>query len=204
MKRASELQRRKPQRVSGPITTHIRAHDIFLVSGLRISQVTANLTEELRHLVLWPDKPLDYVRLDEDKLGYHFGAFLPCRDKPVAVVSIFLEPIPPVGSNDRTASGDHGTCARFRKFACHPEFQGQGIGTSLLRYAASYCSTMGATVFWCDARLSSIQWYEKRGLAPFGETFFKDRVEYTRMKMVLVDRNPKVEGQLESHREMMP
>ncbi|KAF8553665.1 acyl-CoA N-acyltransferase, partial [Imleria badia] len=168
-----------------------------LVATLRISQITADLTEELRHLVLWPDKPLDYVRLDEDKYGYHFGAFVPCRDKPVAVISIFFEPIP-LGTNDRTTSGHHGTSVRFRKFACHPEFQGQGIGTSLLRYAASYCSSNGATIFWCDARLSSGRWYERRGLVPFGDTFFKDTVEYTRMKMVLVDSE--AERQLGSQR----
>ena len=152
--------------------------------------------------MLWPDKPLDYVRLDEDKHGYHFGAFVPSHDKPVAVISVFFEPILPFGANDRTASGNHGTSARFRKFACHPEFQGQGIGTSLMRYAASYCSSKGATVFWCDARLSSGQWYEKRGLVPFGNTFFKDTVEYTRMKMVLVDRV--AEGQPGSHRGVVP
>lgn len=173
-----------------------------LVSSLRISPITANLTEELRHLVLWPDKPLDYVRLDEDKHGYHFGAFVPCRDKPVAVISIFFEPIPAVvgtSCQDRTASG---TSARFRKFACHPEFQGQGVGTNLLRYAASYCSSMGATVLWCDARLSSSKWYEKRGLVPFGDTFFKSSVEYTCMKMVLV--NSGTEGQLDHSLERCP
>lgn len=71
-----------------------------------------------------------------------------------------------------------------------------------MRYAASYCSSKGATVFWCDARLSSSQWYEKRGLVPFGNTFFKDTVEYTRMKMVLVDRV--AEGQPGSHRGVVP
>lgn len=179
---------------------------MLLVSSLRISPITANLTEQLRHLVLWPDKPLDYVRLDEDKYGCHFGAFVPSRDGPVAVISVFFEPIPSVAgtnSHDRTASGDHcGASARFRKFACHPEFQGQGIGTSLLRYAASHCSSMGATVLWCDARTSSSGWYEKRGLVPFGGTFFKSTVEYTRMKMVLVDSE--AEGQLRSQPGVVP
>ncbi|KAG9308524.1 hypothetical protein JVU11DRAFT_11868 [Chiua virens] len=165
-----------------------------LLSTLHIKQITANLTEELRHLVLWPDKPLDYVRLDDDKYGHHFGAFVSSRDSPVAVISIFFEPVPSSVINGCTASTGNGTSARFRKFACHPQFQGRGIGTRLLRYATSYCSSAGATVLWCDARLSSSEWYEKRGLIQFGSTFFKDKVEYTRMKMVLQDSDSEAEG----------
>ncbi|KIJ14981.1 hypothetical protein PAXINDRAFT_163184 [Paxillus involutus ATCC 200175] len=132
----------------------------------------AEAGEKLRHLVLWPHKPRDFVRLDEDEDGDHFGAFFPSQDKPVAVISMVMR--------DRTS-------ARFRKFACHPDFQGRGIGTKLLNYLASHCWSMGAKILWCDARLSSSQWYQKRGLVSFGDTFFKESVEYTRMKMDLVN-----------------
>ncbi|KAF9219146.1 hypothetical protein BS17DRAFT_789897 [Gyrodon lividus] len=156
-------------------------------SLLHIRQITADQTAELRHLVLWPKKPLDFVRLDEDKDGYHFGAFVSSQDEPVAVISVFVERIPLPGTNkDGNEAFKQGISARFRKFACHPEFQDRGIGTKLLNYTASYCWSMGAKVLWCDARLSSSQWYEKRGLVAFGSTFYKESVEYTRMKMDLV------------------
>ncbi|KIK93631.1 hypothetical protein PAXRUDRAFT_502664 [Paxillus rubicundulus Ve08.2h10] len=64
--------------------------------------------------------------------------------------------------------------ARFRKFACHPDFQNRGIGTKLLDHTVSHCQSMDAKVLWCDARLSSSQWYQKRGLVSFGDTFSKE------------------------------
>ncbi|EFI27245.1 acetyltransferase [Coprinopsis cinerea okayama7 len=37
---------------------------------------------------------------------------------------------------------------------------------------------LGASVIWCDARVSSLEWYKKRGLSPFGSTFYKSHVEF--------------------------
>ncbi|KAF8840631.1 hypothetical protein BDN67DRAFT_968337 [Paxillus ammoniavirescens] len=157
-------------------------------SLLCVRKITAEQTGELRHLVLWPHKPRDFVRLDEDEDGDHFGAFFPSQDEPVAVISVFFERIPAPGTNkDGNEGSQHRISARFRKFACHPDFQGRGIGTKLLNYIASYCWGMGAKILWCDARLSSSQWYQKRGLVSFGDSFFKESVEYTRMKMDLVN-----------------
>ncbi|KIJ61090.1 hypothetical protein HYDPIDRAFT_31602 [Hydnomerulius pinastri MD-312] len=156
---------------------------------IRIQHIMAEQTEELRHSVLWPAMPLDYVRLEEDKDGQHFGAFVPSQDQPVAVISVFLQPIPS-GAETNQSSGEtlqQANSARFRKFACHPDFQGRGIGTKLLSFIVPTCSRMGAKVIWCDARLSTSKWYEKRGFIRFGDPFFKESVEYTRMKMDLVN-----------------
>ncbi|KAI9464372.1 hypothetical protein HD554DRAFT_2175187 [Boletus coccyginus] len=108
---------------------------------------TAETTERRsRQTCQRTDKSLDYVRLDEDKYGYHFGAFVPSENKPVAVISVFLEPIPPVGTDvieqRRWQSWGLST---VQEIFLHPEFQDQGIGTGLLRYGASHCSSMGAT-----------------------------------------------------------
>ncbi|KAI6103502.1 hypothetical protein F5141DRAFT_1130995 [Pisolithus sp. B1] len=136
---------------------------------------------ELRHSVLWPTKPLSYVRLPEDDLGYHFGAFSPRRSKPIAVISLFLEAIPMTCGASEPAG--HPVAVRFRKFACHPNFQGRGIGTKLLRHVMTECTKLGATVMWCDARVSTCDWYRRRGMEAFGVPFYKGSVEYTRMKM---------------------
>lgn len=134
------------------------------------------------------------------------------RTTPIAVVSLFVEPFPlPIDSTDsenlpspsmlapklpsdtaattdmggggNTRRKEEGRAVRFRKLACDPVFQGRGIGTKLLEYTMSIARTeLDASVIWCDARVSSLEWYRKRGLRPCGSTFYKDGVEYVRMK----------------------
>jgi ribosomal protein S18 acetylase RimI-like enzyme len=73
---------------------------------------------------------------------------------------------------------------RFRKFACDIAFQGQGIGSTLLAYAQDIAREhFGASILWCDARVSAIAWYERRGYSTFGESFYKGPVEYCRMRI---------------------
>ncbi|PPQ73421.1 hypothetical protein CVT26_015773 [Gymnopilus dilepis] len=139
--------------------------------------------------------PLSYVLLPEDESGTHLGAFLPGQNEAIAVISLFLEDCPIdkdemlLNTNDNaSAKGNPGRTVRFRKFACAPQYQGKGVGTHLLRYALSIARIeQGATTAWCDARMDSAAWYRKRGLLPFGNTFYKGSVEYIRMRIDLRD-----------------
>ncbi|KAG2361960.1 acyl-CoA N-acyltransferase [Suillus spraguei] len=154
---------------------------------LRITPIDVNATLELRQSVLWPSLSIADVRLAEDDNGLHFGAFVPQREKPIAVISLFDEPLPGhylvICGND---SHSQRKSARFRKFACDLMHQNQGVGTQLLQHAAEAArSTLGASTIWCDARTSSSAWYKKRGMIEFGDTFFKGDVKYIRMKMSL-------------------
>ncbi|EGN97819.1 hypothetical protein SERLA73DRAFT_182567 [Serpula lacrymans var. lacrymans S7.3] len=155
--------------------------------SLRIAKVPVEDTLELRHAVLWPNEPLSYVRLPEDDAGHHYGAFLPAIDKPVAVISLFKESMPTSVAIESAAASEGDTpsesAARFRKFACDPLYQCQGIGTSLLQHVFKAASSeLAVNVIWCDARLSTSSWYGKRGMIPFGEPFYKGSVEYIRMR----------------------
>ena len=138
-------------------------------------------TVPLRHSVLWPDKPASYVRLLEDDLGFHYGAYISSSSAtPIAVISIFVEPLPSSESPDALGHA----AARFRKFACEPSHQGQGIGTALLRHVFHVSqSELGCSAVWCDARVSSARWYERRGLVGFGDVFLKGGIEYIKMKI---------------------
>ncbi|EIW81533.1 GCN5-related N-acetyltransferase [Coniophora puteana RWD-64-598 SS2] len=143
---------------------------------------------ELRHSILWPDKPLEYVILPEDAVGHHFGAFLPSDDQLVAVISLFEEGVPAEVSPQPsiTSTSESPRAVRFRKFACASSYQGRGIGTELLRHVCDFAKVrMGAKTIWCDARTSSLDWYQKRGLSPFGPRFYKGPVEYVRIRMDL-------------------
>ncbi|GLB45318.1 putative acetyltransferase (GNAT) family protein [Lyophyllum shimeji] len=142
-------------------------------------QITVEQTLQLRHSVLWPEKPVSHVYLPEDDRGLHMGAFIPSCDQPIAVISFFVEPAP---INDVFKQEDIQRQARFRKFACEPAFQGRGIGSRLLQNSFERArSQLNCTVAWCDARTSTAQWYMKRGMTPFGERFSKGPVEYIRM-----------------------
>lgn len=149
--------------------------------AVRIRSIEVKDTIALRHSVLWPDHPVSYVSLPEDAGGLHFGAFLPAHndETPIGIISLFIDPIP-------TDQGDLKTelrAARFRKFAVDPTHQGRGVGTMLLEHVFSVAfSELLVEKVWCDARLTSVEWYQKRGMLSFGETFYKENLEYIRMQ----------------------
>lgn len=128
-----------------------------------IRPITPAATYALRHQVLWPDKPLDYVKINDDAAGCHFGAFQ--GEALLSVISLFI-------------NGDE---ARFRKFATHPDFQGHGLGTALLLHVFSEARHRGARRLWCDARQDSAGFYARFGMQPEGEIFYKGPISYVRM-----------------------
>jgi len=128
-----------------------------------IRPIPAEATYALRHQVLWPDKPLDYVKVENDAAGHHFGAFR--HDELQAVISLFVE----------------GEEARFRKFATRPDCQGQGLGTALLQRVFAEAQRQGARRIWCDARQDSASFYARFDMQPEGEIFYKGTVPYVRM-----------------------
>ncbi|EIW52359.1 GCN5-related N-acetyltransferase [Trametes versicolor FP-101664 SS1] len=147
-----------------------------------IRRIAAEETVPLRHAILWPDHPVSHVLLQEDASGLHYGAFLPGSPVAVAVISVFIDPLPAASG----ASTSTQPAARFRKFACAPEHQGKGIGTRLLTQVFEVAAgEMGCGVVWCDARTSAAGWYERRGMRRFGEVFYKGDIEYTRMMRAL-------------------
>lgn len=161
----------------------------FSKAQMNFVEISTEETVQLRHSVLWPDKPTSYVLLPEDNSGIHLGAILPNDSSstghaPVAVISLFREALPEAELESAGATAE--PAARFRKFACDPAHQGHGVGTSLLQFAFQVArSRLGCSVVWCDARLETVGWYERRGMKRFGEHFFKGNVEYVRMKVSL-------------------
>jgi GNAT superfamily N-acetyltransferase len=141
-----------------------------------IRPILPQQTYALRHAVLWPDKPYDYVKVENDPEGHHFGVFLPDPDQaaptddvPIAVISLFVA----------------GTVARFRKFATHPDWQRQGIGTVLLQHTFAEARQLGATQIWCDARLTAADFYQRFGMAAEGDVFYKGPIAYAKFSVIL-------------------
>ncbi|AKD56543.1 GNAT family N-acetyltransferase [Spirosoma radiotolerans] len=134
---------------------------------LTIQSITAEQTYPLRHSVLWPDKPLEYVKVDDDAAGYHFGAFQ--HEELIAVISLFV----------------NGQESRFRKFATHPDFQRKGVGTLLLNHVIAEARRLGATLLWCDARLDAADFYRRFGMNAVSEVFYKGPIPYAKFSLTL-------------------
>jgi GNAT superfamily N-acetyltransferase len=134
---------------------------------LTIQPITPEQTYPLRHAVLWPDKPLSYVHLEDDPAGEHMGAFH--EGELIAVISLFVN-VPE---------------ARFRKFATRPDWQRRGVGTLLLNWVIDRARAAGATTLWCDARLDAAAFYRRFGMEAVGQTFYKGPVPYTKFSLTL-------------------
>lgn len=83
---------------------------------MSIKRIKPSETWQIRHEVMWPNQPFEFVQLEEDKEGLHFGYFI--EEKLVSIVSCFIV-------------GDE---MQFRKLATLVEYQGKGIATALLEY----------------------------------------------------------------------
>lgn len=115
------------------------------MSVVQIEQIRDDLTWRIRHEAMYPDLPLDAVKLENDAEGIHFGLF--ADDQLTSVVSLF----------------NKGTIYQFRKFATISPAQGKGFGSLLLAHIIEYMKTIGATKIWCNARVSAAGFYKKFG-----------------------------------------
>ncbi|KAF8296957.1 hypothetical protein DL93DRAFT_2161264 [Clavulina sp. PMI_390] len=192
------------------------------INRFRISRCEARDTVDIRHRILWPNHPIEHVLLPDDEHGFHFALYLDrsgsqgmdASSTVIGVISFFLEEIPQnydpganapdptdgmtspsVAVNSTALDGSSVVRSiRFRKFALLPEYQGQGLGTRLLKesmalavVAASALPASSSLVSeysttntpspapdpesrviikyaWCDARESAMPFYAKRGM----------------------------------------
>jgi len=127
---------------------------------ISIEQIRPELTWHLRQKVLYPAQKLHEMELDEDQNGIHFGAFT--DNKLVAVVSLF--------SKNRDF--------QFRKLAIDPDYQGKGIGNTLLTYITDFAKNEDGIKIWCNARSTATGFYDKNGFRYSGESFTRNGFDY--------------------------
>jgi GNAT superfamily N-acetyltransferase len=130
-----------------------------------IKEIPASETWEIRHKVMWPDMPFEFVQLKEDDLGVHFGLYN--ESELVAIVSCFED-------NEEM---------QFRKLATLTAQQGQGFATMLLEYILQRAKNNGIKRVWCNARVNKKSFYEKFGLVDTQITFLKSGQEFTIMEI---------------------
>jgi predicted GNAT family N-acyltransferase len=132
----------------------------------RIVQITSEETLSIRHKVMWPNKPIDYVQLPNDAEGKHFGYFK--NDELISVISLFVE------NNE----------AQFRKFATLKEYQGKGFGSDLLNELMLISVKEQLSKIWCNARINKIAYYSKFGMIETNNKFIKGGIGYVIMERI--------------------
>lgn len=134
---------------------------------MQIRNIAAADTLALRQLVLWPEHPISASKVPGDEGALHFGGFR--SDQLICVASLFPEK----------------AAIRLRKFATHPDHQGQGLGSKMLRHLLVRAKARKHTRIWCDARETALPFYQRFGFTSHDERFFKRDVAYIRMEKLL-------------------
>ncbi|MCR1026056.1 GNAT family N-acetyltransferase [Cellulophaga baltica] len=135
---------------------------------IEIKEITAEETYPLRHEVMYPNHPFEYIKLPKDQEGKHFAVVN--NAKNVTVVSLFFE-------NDN---------AQFRKLATLESEQGKGYASKLLDFIIAYAKTKKAKKLWCNARVNKTNYYKKFGLKETHKTYTEAGIDFIILEMDLI------------------
>ncbi len=130
---------------------------------MKIEEISLTEVLPLRQEVLWPSQPLEFSRVPDDERGLHFGIRI--QGELVCVASVFIQE----------------STARLRKFATKVAYQGQGVGSAMLRFLIEHLGQQGVEEFWFDARVTAVSFYQKFGFAIEGPLFYKHEAPYYKM-----------------------
>lgn len=130
-----------------------------------VEQIFPSLTWRIRHITMYPDQPFDFVKLENDFEGVHFGIY--ADYELTGVVSLFI----------------HNDVGQFRKLAVLPEAQHKGLGTQLMRYLIDFCIVQKLTKLWCNARVNSKEFYIKFGFHETNQTYSAAGFDFVRMEL---------------------
>lgn len=132
------------------------------MSRLEIRSITTAQARTVRLPVLRPGLPPESAVLerDDDADTVHFGAFEGAR--LVGVATFFEDPCPLEPS---------ASAWRLRGMATLADMRGHGAGRALVAVGIRVAMEAGASVMWCNARVSAQGFYEKLGFVAIGDRF---------------------------------
>lgn len=125
-----------------------------------IDEVTYDKILAIRQEVMYPDKDLEFVKVENDGQGLHLGFYE--EGEPVSIVSLFLK--------DREL--------QFRKLATLTSMQGQGYGTKLMKWILDYARDMKFERVWANARVDALDFYRQLGFEETDNRFSKNGYDY--------------------------
>ena len=135
------------------------------MSRITIKLISAESTLAIRQRILRPGKNLaDCVFTDDNfSSSYHVGGFV--DGQLVSVASVFKQ------MEQRLNLFESDSQFRLRGMATAEEFRGKGLGTAVVSDCLERCWNFGGEVFWCNARISAVSFYEQLGFTTHDQKF---------------------------------
>ena len=128
----------------------------------------------LRQRVLRAHQQIDEIVTDGDRSGVHFAAF----DETGAIVGVASL------HDEREAAAE--PIWRLRGMAIDERCRGEGVGRAVMDEVLDFIATSGGGLFWCNARLPAVGFYEKFGFVTVGEEFEEPVIgRHVRMERVV-------------------
>lgn len=132
---------------------------------ITVNEADYNDVLQIRRDVMYPDKELEFVRLDDDDMGIHLGVF--DDGHLMTVVSIFLD-------KERNL--------QFRKLATRTQAQGRGYASAMIKWIVAYVDEMKLNSLWCNARKEYVGFYKKFGFEETEQIFSRDGYDFVVMR----------------------
>jgi GNAT superfamily N-acetyltransferase len=129
---------------------------------IQYKKIQSNQTHGLRQRILRPHQTIEEMEypLDNEQGSYHIGAFI--EDQLVGIASLY-----PESQNTELHRGHW----RIRGMAVDEEWQGKGVGRTLVQKCIDYVKGQGGHSLWCHARTSAIGFYDSLGFKRIGNEF---------------------------------
>ncbi len=127
-----------------------------------IKLITKELTYPLRQQILRPKSPIEDCHFDNDNNDNCFHLGLEINNKIICIASFY-----PEVSDLYSMSNQY----RLRGMATAKNYQGQGFGGQLIKYALQELEKRKASLLWCNARSSAVNFYLKSGFDIQSEEF---------------------------------
>ena len=133
--------------------------------GITISRVAVGQIIGLRHRILRAGLPFEAAQFpgDDEASTWHVGVFYPLADEKAALVS---------AASFMLNSYKEEPAWQLRGMATDTAYQGRGFGGKLLACAeVAILKQSKARLFWCNARVPAVRFYERQGWIVDSEEF---------------------------------
>lgn len=138
---------------------------------LEARRIPPHHTWGLRRKILRPMQDIGEMAWvgDTDETTIHVGGF---ADGVLAGIATLLKvAYPDAGSRPGLQAAPGGGAYQLRGMATDESARGTGLGKGLLQWCFQQARAGGATVLWCNARVSAVGFYEKNGMRVVSDEF---------------------------------